>query len=110
MDVSGDKKDFNPIYASLPDGPIKNKVKEVIQSLKADSIVGEHLKKENIPSYYIERHKVQILYRVALPQRWRLIYTLLTLNEGEKPKALLLELMDHDKYNKRFGYFKRKSA
>jgi len=110
MDVNGDKRDFSSVFENLPDGPIKNAVNKVIQSLKKDSLPGEHLKREQIPKYYIKRHGVQILYRVALPGRWRLIYTILTIKEKEKPKAFLLELMDHDQYNKRFGYFKRKSS
>ncbi|MDH2908050.1 MAG: hypothetical protein PXX83_08160 [Candidatus Nitrosotalea sp.] len=110
MDVVGDKRDFNPVYEDLSDGPIKNVVKEIIKALKNDSIVGEHIRRNQIPQYYIQRHNIQILYRVALPQQWRLIYTFHTFNEGEKPKALLLELMNHDKYNKRFGYFKKASS
>ncbi|MFY9300415.1 MAG: hypothetical protein WAO91_04430 [Candidatus Nitrosotenuis sp.] len=66
--------------------------------------------KKQIPSYYITRHNVQILYRVKLPHHWRLIYTIITLHERTKPNALLLELPDHNKYDKRFGYFKKKSA
>lgn len=110
MDVVGDRRDFNPVCQCLPDGPIKNIIKQVIEALKNDSIVGEHVPRDQIPPYYIQRHNIQTLYRVSLPQRWRLTYAFHTFNEGEKPRALLLELMDHDKYNKRFGYFKRKSA
>ena len=110
MDVRGDKKDFLQTYENLPKGSIKNAVGEIIQSLKNDSIVGKHVKHEQIPQYYKQRHNVQVLYRVALPQRWRLIYTFQTFVKGEKPKVLLLELMDHDMYNKRFGYFKKKSG
>ena len=110
MDVRGDKKDFIPIYENLSKDAIKNKVDEIIQSLKNDSIVGEHIKHEQIPNYYKHRHNVQVLYRVALPNHWRLIYTFQTFAKGEKPKVLLLELMDHDSYNKRFGYFKKKSG
>ena len=110
MDIRVDKKDFLRIYENLPKGTIKNAVDEVIQALKNDSIVGEHVKHEKIPHYYTQRHNVQVLYRVALPQYWRLIYTFQTFTEREKPKVLLLELMDHAKYNKRFGYFKKKSA
>jgi len=110
MDVSGYQRDFNLVYEALPNGPIKTAVQDVIQSLKNDSLPGEHVKRNQIPKYYIKRHGVQILYRIALPQHWRLIYTLLTLKKKEKPKAFLLELIDHDKYNKRFGYFKKKSS
>lgn len=110
MDVAGDKRDFNHVYDGIPQGPIKNAVNEIIQALKNDSIVGEHVLRSQIPQYYIQRHNVQTLYRVALPKQWRLIYTFHTFNEGQKPKVLLLELVDHDKYNKRFGYFKKSSS
>ena len=110
MNVRGDKKDFLLTYENLPKGPIKNALDEVIQALKNDSIIGEHVKHEQIPNYYKQRHNVQVLYRVALPQSWRLIYTFQTFAKGEKPKVLLLELMDHNRYNKRFGYFKKKSG
>ncbi|MGI0007992.1 MAG: hypothetical protein ACRD92_00020, partial [Nitrosopumilaceae archaeon] len=65
-------------------------VNEVIQGLKNDSIIGEHVKHEQIPDYYKQRHNVQVLYRVALPQHWRLIYTFQTFVKGENPKVLLL--------------------
>jgi hypothetical protein len=110
MDVVGDKRDFYPAYEDLPEGPIKNAVRQVIQSLKNNSIIGEHVQQKQIPRYYTHRHNIQTLYRVALPQQWRLSYTLHTFREGEKPRALLLEMMDHDQYNKRFGYFKKKSS
>jgi len=110
MDVVGDKRDFLLAYQKLPNGLLKNAVKEIIRDIKNDSIVGEHVKRDQIPQYYVKRHNVQVLYRVALPQYWRLTYTVFTLNLGEPPKALLLELMSHDAYNKRFGYFKKKSA
>lgn len=110
MDVSGDRKDFLRIYENLPNGPIKNAVDEIIRSLKNDLIVGEHVKHGQIPQYYKHRHNVQSLYRVGLPQHWRLIYTLQTFTQGERPNALLLELMNHDLYNKKFGYFKKRSG
>lgn len=110
MDVRGDRKDFFLIYENLPNGPIKNAVNDIIQSLKDDLITGEHVRHYQIPQYYKRRHNVQSLYRVELPQHWRLIYTLQTFTQGERPVALLLELMNHDLYNKRFGYFKKRSG
>jgi hypothetical protein len=107
MQVNGDKRDFYVVFSCLPDGAIKNAVNDTIKLLKSDHVIGQHISKSLIPKYYVKRHNVQILYRVKLPQHWRLVYTLLTVNEGDKPSALLLELMDHDKYNKRFGYFKK---
>ena len=66
MEVRGDKKDFFLIYENLPKSSIKNVVDEIIQSLKNDSIIGEHVKHEQIPLYYKKRHNIQVLYRIAL--------------------------------------------
>lgn len=110
MYVTADRKDFLRTYHDLPRGSIKDAVDGAIASLKKDLLVGEHIRHAQIPRYYKQRHNVQVLYRIALPQYWRLIYTLQTFAEGEKPTAMLLELMDHDTYNKRFGYFKRRSG
>lgn len=109
MEVRADSKDFMPIYEELTDNVIKTPVEQVITSLKNDLVVGEHLKCKAIPKYYIKKHNVQTLYRVSLPRNWRLIYTIQSFYENEAT-VLLLEIMDHKQYNKRFGYFKKKSA
>ncbi len=88
---------------------LKKTVTSVISSLKNKVIVGEHVKHEVIPKYHIKRHNIQILYRVSLPHGWRLVYSIQSFYEKE-PTILLLELMDHKQYNKRFGYFKKKSS
>ena len=66
---------------------------------------GIHLKLSKVPKYYKNQHDLNTYYKVVLPKNWRLIYGILSIN-GQK-KALLLELFDHKKYDKRFG-FKRK--
>ncbi len=110
MKVRGVSDDFKDVFDSLPDGPIKKTVSEIIQSLKEDKIIGEHVRKRQIPQYYIKRHNILSLYRVALPNRWRLTYSILEFEVKGEFGVLLLELMSHDKYNKRFGYFKKKSS
>ena len=103
MEVRGDPEDFMPIYTNLDEGPLLAAIDNVKTELQNNKIVPEHVKRNQIPKYYIRKHKVQTLYRVELPHYWRLIYTLLTFEDGEQG-ALLMEVFDHDAYNKRFGY------
>lgn len=110
MQVRAVRDDFLEIFNKLPQGPIKNAVKEVINFLKNDNIVGEHVKKEQIPKYYTTKHNISSLYRVALPKSWRLTYSIMDFEVKGELYVLLLELMDHNQYNRRFGYYKKKSA
>jgi len=103
LEVRGDPFDFMPVYTSLTDKSLKNAVDDVKTQLQNDVIVGDHVRRSQIPKYYIKKHNVQVLYREELPGYWRLIYTIMTFKDGEK-RAILLELFNHDVYNKRFGY------
>ncbi len=103
MDVSGDPRDFMPSYVNLnKNTALYRKVKETIDDLKKNKIVGFRLKQGQIPQYYVKKHDINAVYKLDLPGYWRLIYGILVIH-GER-KALLMELFDHDKYNKRFGY------
>lgn len=108
MDVFSDKSDFDPAYECL-DGAVRNAVQDIIRALRMGIVVGNHVPRKQIPRYYIRRHGIQTLYRVNLPLHWRLVYTIHTFTKGQKPQVLLLEIMDHNHYNKRFGYFKKTS-
>lgn len=110
MRLKAVKDDFQDAFDSLSDNSIKRAVKDIIASLKQDNIVGEHVKKSQIPKYYIKKHNIPVLYRVALPKRWRLTYSIIEFEVKGELGALMLELMSHDQYNKRFGYYKKKSA
>lgn len=110
MKLRAVQDDFVDVFNVLPDGPIKTAVEEAKNELKQDKIIGEHVKKKQIPKYYVTRHNIQVLYRYALPNRWRLTYSIIEFEVKGELSVLLLELMDHDHYNKRFGYYKKKSA
>lgn len=110
MEIKGDPDDFMPMFIGLPDGNIRTAVQEVIDSLKRDQRLGEHIKKKDIPKYYIKKHKIPVLYLVDLPQWWRVTYTIMEFEVKNELSGLMLELMNHNQYNKRFGVFKKKSA
>ena len=109
MNVVGDGQDFIPIYKSLSAGAIKTATDQAIHNLKGGFMVGEHVMRTLIPNYYLQKHNIQTLYVVKLPQQWRMTYSLHVFRKGQVPQVLILELMNHKSYNKRFGYFKKSS-
>ena len=103
MEVAGDPIDFIAVFNRLDkNSALHKKTQEAIKDLKNDRIVGIRIKLSQIPRYYIRKHDVNAVFKIDLPGSWRLIYGILVIH-GEK-KALLMELFDHNSYNKRFGY------
>jgi len=47
------------------------------------------------------------LFRVGLVGYWRLVYTLENSGNNIEILAIILEFMNHEKYDKRFGYKKK---
>lgn len=114
MRVLAHPDDFVPTYAQLKANKQKNKAMlEAINNVKhqlenSDMPLGAHHKRDTIPKYYITKYNLQLLYHFDMPNGHRLIYTVRrSLPDGKE--ALFLELLSHDEYNKRFGYFKKKS-
>jgi len=77
-----------------------NKKKELI---RANIHYGEAIAKAKIPAEYIHKYGVNNLFWVGLPNGWRMLYTL-TANGEVEIIAFVLDIMDHDRYNKKFGY------
>lgn len=76
---------------------------------KSDQPLGIHHKNMNIPEYYKKRYDLQVLYHFEMPEDHRLMYTIRKSPSGGGKEALFLELITHNEYNKRFGYFKKRS-
>ncbi|MBS3134815.1 type II toxin-antitoxin system RelE/ParE family toxin [Candidatus Woesearchaeota archaeon] len=66
---------------------------------------GIQIKKKQIPKEYIIKYGVTNLWKINLPDFWRMLYTI-TGNELEII-SILLEFMDHNDYDKLFGYRKK---
>ncbi len=115
MRVLGHPDDFMPLYNQLMSDSKKNQaVIEAIDNVKqqleqSQRPLGAHHRKSEIPDYYITRYGLQVLYHFDMPDFHRLMYTIRKSPSGGGKEALLLELISHDTYNKRFGYFKKKS-
>lgn len=106
MEVAGDSDDFMAIFSSLDEkGQIHKDIKKTIEELKKDKIIGTHLQRNKVPKYYINKHDCNAYYKVVLPENWRLIYGILSIDKEKR--VLLMEVFDHVDYNKRFGFKKK---
>lgn len=70
--------------------------------LKENPFAGEQVQKSLIPDYYLKKYGVTNLWRIDLSDYWRLIYTIQS-NEIEIID-FVLNIVDHKKYDKIFGY------
>lgn len=83
---------------------ILNALNKKIELIKLNKNYGDPISKSLIPKEYRERYGINNLFRVELPQFWRMLYTL-TNNETEiEIIAFVLDIIDHKEYNKKFGY------
>lgn len=105
MEVAGDPDDFMPVFSSLDKkGQIFKDIDKAIKELKKNKIVGTHLQRDKVPKYY-KKHDCNAYFKVVLPENWRLIYGVISINKEKH--ALLMEVFDHIDYNKRFGFMKK---
>jgi hypothetical protein len=81
-----------------------NAVRKKIELIKINPRYGDSIPKRLIPREYIAKYGVNNLFRVELPRYWRMLYTL---TEGESQieiVAFILDIFDHKRYNRKFGY------
>ena len=76
-----------------------------IGNLKIDPQKGRHIPRRNVPKQAVMRYKTDKLWKLDLVGFWRMIYTI----TGDQIKIVtfILEIMDHDEYNKVFDYRKK---
>jgi len=79
-------------------------IKKKIELIKSNFHYGNPVAKDLIPEEYKAKYEIKNLFRVELPNYWRMLYTVV---EGEKEIeiiAFVLDIVDHKEYNKKFGY------
>jgi len=59
-----------------------------------------------IPQEYFVKYGITNLFRVELPNYWRMLYTLSNGESEIEIIAFVLDLVDHKVYDKKFGYKK----
>ena len=77
-------------------------VEKGLLKLAANPEAGVHIRKRQIPKEYSLRFGATNLWKLNLDSYWRLIYTL----QGTRVQlyAIVLEVLDHKKYDRKFGY------
>lgn len=98
--LEGQKAKKKPTYEQL-----LCSINNALKNIKIDYKYGDLIPKKYITKAAIQRYGTAKILRVELVGYWRLLYTIL----GDEIKiiAFVLEYMDHDTYNKIFGYKKR---
>jgi|TARA_B100001971_G_C18201114_1_gene544633 Txe/YoeB family toxin of Txe-Axe toxin-antitoxin module len=76
-------------------------IKQKIDFIKSNPFYGDNIPKKLIPDSY----NVQNLWRVELIHFWRMMYTI----KGDQIEIIcfILDILNHDDYNKKFGYKKK---
>jgi Txe/YoeB family toxin of Txe-Axe toxin-antitoxin module len=91
--------------ASSKNITLLNAINRLFDVIVNNPFYGENAKKGLIPKEYKQKYDVSNLFIADLPDYWRMIYTL----ESDEIEivAFVLDIIDHDKYNKKFKFRKR---
>jgi len=81
-----------------------NAINRKIELIKRDPSMGDSIAKVLIPQEYRRKYLVKSLYRVELPNYWRMLYTIS--DEELKVIAFIIDVVDHKEYGRKFGYKK----
>jgi len=90
---------------SKTDRMILNAINKKVELIKANYHYGDPIPKPLIPKEYITTYGIKNLFRVELPNYWRMLYSLT--NEEIEIVAFVLDIIDHKVYDKKFGYRKK---
>ena len=85
---------------------ILNAFLQKVELLKENVHYGQPIAKKLIPAEYKTKYGITNLFRVELPNFWRMLYTLTAGSSGIEIIVLVLDITDHKKYDKKFGYKK----
>lgn len=98
--LEGKKAKKKPTYEQL-----LSSINNALRNIKADYRYGDLIPRKYISKTTAQRYGTDKIFRVELVGYWRLLYTII----GDEVKiiAFILEYMDHNKYNKLFGYRKK---
>ena len=83
---------------------ILNAVNKKVELIKSNFHYGDPIAKNLIPYEYKTKYEATNLFRVELPNFWRMLYTLTDSETKVEIIAFVLDVIDHKMYNKKFGY------
>jgi hypothetical protein len=82
-------------------------IKKKSELIKANVQYGDPVPKKVIPKEYFVKYNITNLFRVELPDYWRMLYTARQEADEIEIIAFVLDIMDHKSYDKKFGYKKQ---
>lgn len=83
---------------------ILNAIHQKIELIKANCHYGNSIAKRLIPQEYVLKYRISNLFRIELPNFWRMLYTLTNGETEIEIISFILDITDHKEYNKKFGY------
>jgi hypothetical protein len=72
--------------------------------IKANFHYGQPISKPKIPAEYVQKYGITNLFWVELPRFWRMFYSLTCGEQEIEIIAFVVDILDHKKYVKKFGY------
>jgi hypothetical protein len=78
-----------------------------IELVKTNPHYGDPIAKKLIPEEYRKKYGITNLFRIELPNYWRMLYTLTAGETQIEIIAFVLDITDHKTYDKKFGYRKK---
>ena len=90
-------------FKSKTERTILNAITKKIEIIKSNPHYGDPIAKSRIPKEYINKYEISNLFRVELPNYWRMLYSLIDGETKIEIIAFVLDLIDHPTYNKKFG-------
>jgi len=93
--------------SSKTEQTILNAITKKIEIIKSNPHYGNPIAKSHIPKEYINKYEISNLFRVELPNYWRMLYSLIDGETKIEIIAFVLDIMDHSIYNKKFRYKKK---
>jgi len=90
--------------SSKTENIIFKSVNSKVQLIKDNIHYGDPIAKRLFPKEYVIKYEITNLFRVELPNFWRMLYTLTNNDTEIEIIAFVLDVIDHKEYNKKFQY------
>jgi len=77
-------------------------INRAMDDLEENAFCGIQIQKRLIPKVYLDKYRIDNLWKYDMLRGWRLIYSIT--NDEVNVLSIILEWMDHKDYEKRFNY------
>ena len=99
---------YNHLNKEAPHSKIENTILKAINKkvelIKVNPHYGNPISKKLIPQDYKDKYEISNLFRVELPDYWRMLYTLTDGGSTIEIIAFVLDIFDYELYDMKFGY------